>query len=138
LKGSATDSIHDLATGGSVDWLGYTVSLKPGSPVVEIAERAWQILAMRLAAAHLKPDSPIRAAQIIQGWLAYRGPCFPFPDQLLVVRRVRQIAAEQAFDEVPHETRLIEIWNAAHARWHRVFDQELLLLEDRLKSIAKP
>lgn len=137
LKSSAQASIHDLGAGESVDWLGYTICLDGGEPCIRIADRAWRRLRIRLMEEHLKPAPPIRAIQAIQGWLGYLGPCYRYEDRATILDRVRDIAAQEAFDELPAPEELGQWWCAAHARWHRVYQQEQATLSHRLSLIRQ-
>lgn len=136
LKGSADAAVYDLSAGQSVDWLGYRVCLAGGVPAVRVAERAWRRLGWHLEKAHLLPASPVRATQIVRGWLAYLGPCFAWEDRRAVLARVRQTAGALAFDEIPGDRDLLRGWRAAHARWHRVRSRELRSLPHRLQRVC--
>ena len=137
LKGSPDSSIHDLAAGDGVEWLGYRVWLEAGRPVVGIGEKAWDRLDAALAKAHLLPAAPIRATRIIRGWLDYLGPCFSHTDRRAVLGRLRQLAMKFAFDEIPGDGPLEQIWSAAHARWARLYDDEAAKLPSRLRRLRQ-
>lgn len=133
LKESVEEAVVDLRNGQALDWLGYHVRTHgDGIPSVEIGERAWWKLEEHLAEAHLHPDAPLRAHEIVLGWLTYLAPAFAAEDPPAVVERVRRVAAAAAFDELPRCSELIGAWSAAHARWHRVRERETQLLGQRL------
>ncbi len=119
LKGSVATGVLDLSAGATTDWLGYRIGLEDGTPVVRISERAWQKLSDRLSAAYLTPLPPIRAEQIIRGWLGYLGPCYAYENRAIAIDRVRDIASQLVFDEIPCAGELERFWSAAHARRQR-------------------
>lgn len=137
LKGSLDSSVCDLAAGQSMTWLGYRVGLEGGQPAVRVADHAWNQLQVRLVKAHLLTASPLRACQIVRGWLGYLGPCFPHEDRHAVVERLRQVAADLAFDEIPGESELLKIWNAAHARWSGLYARQAATLPHRVQRVRE-
>jgi hypothetical protein len=137
LKSSARDSLHDLSSGEAVDWLGYRIGLSRGEPSIRIADRAWKRLRMHFEEAHCKPAPPLRAVEIIRGWLGYLGPCYSHEDKGTILDRVREMAAVQAFDELPSVQELESWWSAAHARWQRLRVREENLLPDRVRIIRQ-
>jgi RNA-directed DNA polymerase len=137
LKGSRDSSIHDLSSGNWVDWLGYRIGLEAGRATVRVGERAWSRLGFQLAKAHLLPASPIRATQIIRGWLTYLGPCLAHEDRPAVLARLRKTASVFAFDEIPDHRQLGGIWSAAHARWSRLSAAEAAKLPSRLQRLGR-
>ncbi|MGA2439592.1 MAG: reverse transcriptase domain-containing protein [Tepidisphaeraceae bacterium] len=137
LKGSAETSIFNLGGGATIEWLGYHIALDNGIPVIRIAERAWPRLALRLAAAYLTPIPPLRAELIIRGWLGYLGPCFEFEDRPAVVSRVRSIASDLAFEEIPSDAELMAVWRAAYRRWKKVQQHAADVLPHRLYLIRQ-
>jgi hypothetical protein len=129
LKGNEATAIVDLSRGQSADWLGYQLSYKADDLVCRIAERAWGALPLRLEHAHSKPCSPLVANQVIEGWIDQLGPCFRYEHADDVIGRVRGIAADLAFDEIPTNQELRQRWRAAFDRW--------CVVRDRIRSAKK-
>jgi len=117
LKGGTGNGIFDPDANQSVTWLGYRLYRRSNGLGVHIADRGWRRLQQNLFAAHYKPASPIRAIQIIEGWLNYFGPCYDFEDHRDVLGRLKEEAAKQGFDELPSRCSLNEFWQRAYARW---------------------
>jgi hypothetical protein len=107
----------DLSAGGSIQWLGYQITRGAGGVEINIADRAWNKLSDNLQEAHLRPAPPIRAAQTVQGWLQYIGPCVEFEDRQGILDRVYTVAETLAFNELPPANELIEIMDDAQSRW---------------------
>lgn len=123
LKGDETTAIQEISRGENVDWLGYRVSLERDDLICQIADRAWNALAIRLEHVHTKPCSPLVANEIIAGWFDQLGPCFRHEHTDDVVCRLRSIAADLSFDEVPTNQELRQRWRAAFVRWNAIRDQ---------------
>lgn len=118
LKGQrAVDAMHDLRKGAAVDWLGFRLSRGDNALTVKIADRAWSRLADRLVLAHDQPNSPLLANAVINGWIRQMAPCYNFEDQTAVLRKLRDLANEQAFDEIPRLQALRFHWQQARDRW---------------------
>ena len=132
LKPEPNGNVHDLRAGGSVQFLGFNLSLAAGDVVIHISQKSWDRLSARLAKAHLSDNAPLKARAIVRGWIGQMAPTYAFEDCAAVVRRIREMAEAQAFDEIPTESELRTIWSAAHARWHRLCSHEAALLPSRL------
>jgi hypothetical protein len=128
LAGSPEDGICDIAAGDSLRWLGYQIENQGPQVAVRIAEKAWSRLTEHMAEAHLHPSAPLRAARSVEGWLAYLGPTFADEDTNAVLARVRAMAAEQAFEEIGSDRRLMAIWHASHRRWQKVAAEQKSML----------
>ena len=113
LKLGCESAIHDLRKGSSVDWLGFRVNKGEQGLETRIADRAWRRLEEYLILAHEKPDSPIRAAATIGGWIDQMGPCYPFVKRPRVCERLVALAAKQGFDEVPTRNVILSRWRRA-------------------------
>jgi hypothetical protein len=137
LKPCADHGINDIQAGCSVTWLGFLLRREETNLAIRVGEQAWNDLTEGLSEAHLHSASPLRATQVVSGWLQEIGPCFAFEDREAVMQRIREIAGSLAFDEIPGPGRLIEIWSAAHARWKRLYDHEVELLPHRLHLISR-
>jgi len=136
LKGVAAESVYDLTAGQSIEWLGFLMRREQDRLAIRIGEKAWDRLGWRLAKAHLMPASPLRAVQIVRGWVDAMGPCFPFEDRDAAMRRVQDTAARLAFDEIPSSEGLLRRWGASHARWNRLYAEQCALLPSRLHALA--
>lgn len=132
LKLEPNGNVHDLRHGGSVQLLGFTLSLEAGEVAIRIGEKSWDRLSAGLAKANLSDNAPLRARAIVEGWIEQMAPTYAFEDCAAVVRRLRETAEAQAFDEIPTESELRTIWSTAHARWHRLYSHEAALLPSRL------
>ncbi|MFI5378538.1 MAG: reverse transcriptase domain-containing protein [Tepidisphaerales bacterium] len=146
LARSAGTPLKPLVDGGLVDltaagqklvWLGFELSLERGEPAIRIAERAWQRLALRLAAAQAQPLSPLAARQIVKGWLQQLGPCLEFEETELVISRVLDVCQQQGFDEMPLFTELAGIWESEFKRWQRIREDQRQRLPQRLRLIRE-
>lgn len=122
LKGNEKTAVQDLSRGEHADWLGYRVSFARDDLVCGISDRAWSALAIRLEHAHTKPCSPLVANQVIVGWFDQLGPCFRHEHSDDVVGRLRSIAADLAFDEIPTNRELRQRWRSAFDRWNAIRD----------------
>ena len=87
LKLGCDSAIYDLREGSSVDWLGFA-STRANKAWRPDRYRAWTRLEEYLILAHEKPDSPIRAAATIGGWIDQMGPCYPFVRRPRVCERL--------------------------------------------------
>lgn len=70
--------------------------------------------------AHEKPNSPIRAAETIKGWIDQLGPCWPFINRKRTYERLARLAAEQAFDEIPSREAFTSRSRRAYDRWREI------------------
>lgn len=117
LKGTEATAVSDLGAGATVDWMGFTLEKPARGLAARIGARSWDSLHERLALCHAGRDAPLRAVATIRGWLGQRGPCYAWTDRPAALRRVGEIAAELAFDEVDGPTVLEATWHEAHDRW---------------------
>ncbi|MEO8164701.1 MAG: reverse transcriptase domain-containing protein [Betaproteobacteria bacterium] len=123
LKGDEETAIQDLSRGENTDWLGYRLSFHKDDLICRISDRDWTTLALRLEDAHDKPCSPLVANLIVAGWIDQLGPCFRSEHTDDVIARVRSIAADLAFDEIPTDRDLRNRWQAAVDRWNAIRDE---------------
>ncbi len=118
LKGSPEKSIVDLREG--VDWLGYSIRRTPSCVEYRILERSWDRLERKFNVANTKSNSPLRAIETVEGWLAQKGPCYDWVNRDEAVRRIGQIASDQGFEELPPIAELLEQWLDANKRWNEL------------------
>lgn len=126
LKGSRATSIRSMQAGATANWLGYLISYRDDRPRVDISQSNWRSLASKLEECHKKANAPLGANRTILGWLDQLGPCLPTASKREVFSRIRKIAGELAFDEVPSHEELKEWWERSHVRWTRM--QRVVLL----------
>jgi ribonuclease HI/retron-type reverse transcriptase len=120
LKGTPEKAIVDLNCGRHVNWLGYRIT-KDGSRIVaHIRSRAWNNLSGKLALAHHKPQSPLRAYQTVLGWVDQQGPSYSQAEAPRAYARVISLAHQQAFDELPSLEEFQQRWESAHIRYIRL------------------
>jgi len=100
-------------------WLGFGIRLNPENDglTFRLTERNWSRLKDRPASAHRVPDAVLRAPDILLGWLYSLGPAFDHENREAIVSRVISLANEQAFEELPSRTVLLEEWERGHTRW---------------------
>jgi hypothetical protein len=120
LKGSPSSAVRDLSGGDQADWLGFHLCRREGGLEVRLAERSWRQLTDHLAVAHTRPNPPLRAVEVIAGWVEQLGPCYPWTDPREAYARVAATARELAFDEIPTREEFLGRWRTAHRRWERM------------------
>jgi len=116
----ATDTVYRLAQGDIAQWLGFEIGAGTDCLEVRVGEGSWEQFQEHLTMAHTKPDAPLRAIAIIEGWVSQLGATYPFSDRKNTCQRIASIAHQQCFDEIPSEDRLLELWQRAYARWSKL------------------
>ncbi len=137
LKGGTTAGVRNLAAGEQVDWLGYRITTHHGVPVVRLAPVALDQLAMRLDEHHRDPMGPLRVLQTLKGWIDQVGPCVAAEGARALAGRVRAVAIDAGFDELPSEDRLTQVASASSARWVKTLKKvkkQLPWLREELKA----
>ena len=124
LKLGSASAIRDLRAGQVAEWLGYRIRSTGNELVYDVADRSWQSLTLKLELAHEKPLAPLVALDTIAGWVAQLGPGYAERKVAGTYTRVRQIAREQGFEEVPRLKDFHTNWLAAHNRWLEVWNEE--------------
>ena len=114
----ATEAV-DMQADAAITWLGYQLQREGEDLAVRLTARAWEHLGGSLSATQELPQASSRALRSIQGWLNYLAPCYPYADHQSVYARLRQLAHQCAFDELPDDQWLRECWQPAYARWQR-------------------
>lgn len=110
---SASCNMFDLANGQAIEWLGYLLRQERGHLAMRIADTAFAKLEEHLSEAHFRTHAPIRAREIIRGWLIQVAPCFAFENVEAVSRRIRHTAELYAFDEIDSSAELVRYWRTA-------------------------
>ena len=95
------------------------------------------VIGVRLSKAHLLPGSPLRAVQIINGWLDQLGPTLHFEDQTAVLSQIRATTRRFAFGELPSDAQLLERWQTVHDRWCSSYAGQAAALPQRLPVIRQ-
>ena len=124
LKIGPAGAIRDLRAGQVAEWLGYRISHTGSEIVYDIADRSWKSLVLKLELAHEKPLAPLVALDTVAGWVAALGPAYAERKVAGTYTRVRQIAREQGFEEIPPLKNFHTSWRAAHDRWLGVWSEE--------------
>jgi retron-type reverse transcriptase len=118
LKGSPETTTHSLDR-EPANWLGFLVSESCGLEV-HLAERSWNSLAADLRIAHSKANAPLRAVEAIRGWVSQQGACYSWTDIPKAYSRIRAMAHSQAFEEIPSQEEIHDLWHRAHTRWSEI------------------
>jgi len=121
LKGTPLTTIRELDRGESANWLGFRIAHSGAGKGMEfhLTEKSWLSLEHKLALAHTEPDAPIRAVEIIEGWTAQQGPCYPQLQLHDAYAKISRTALRYGYDEIPSPEEIDTDWRAAHARWCR-------------------
>lgn len=116
LKAS-DEAIRDLNNNDKADWLGFRITKGDDGLEVRISAAAWSALETGLKLAHKKPAAPLRATQIVGGWIDQLGPCFRHEDKDQVLFRISDVASRMSFRELPEAEELRGRWSGAYLRW---------------------
>ena len=117
LKECEADAVRDLAGGESVTWMGFAIGGTPEGLKYGVTGAAWDSLAEKFAAAHGRANSPLVAYAAIEGWVQDKAQCYPEADRGAAYARMKSLAQEEGFDEVPAPRRVERAWQLAYARW---------------------
>lgn len=120
LKGTMVTAVRDLSGGETIDWLGYRLRKGKEGLEVEMTERPWRSLEEAFRLAHHHDDAPLRAYDIVVGWISQQGPCLPWTNPQGAYARVKATALSYAFEELPPQGEFLAIWRQAHEDWQRV------------------
>jgi hypothetical protein len=123
LKQTATSATTVLSTADSADWIGFRIIAGAHRLEFFIGDRAWERLSEQLARTHLAADAPLRANDIVRGWIGQMGPCYSREDRPETYRRIHDTARELAFEEIPGVPELRSLWQASNARWSKCREQ---------------
>ena len=121
LKGTTETTVHDLSAGERVRWLGYELTRGDEDLQAHLPDDspAWSKLADGLRLAHETSCAPLRAREMIVGWIAALGPSYDHVDRGAAHARITRMARELAYEEVPDGQEVEVLWADAHARWGR-------------------
>jgi retron-type reverse transcriptase len=126
LKGTPGKSIRDLFAGQEADWLGFLIRWGEKGLQYRIGETSWKDLGVNLALLHEEENAPIRAFDLIRGWVSQQGPCYPWMDTIQTYARITEVSQNQGFEEIPSLERIQRLWQRAYARWYKLRKSFLL------------
>ena len=106
----------DLAKGGKVQLLGFTLSKRGDGLHLDLGKEAWGRLGAALAEAHEAEDPTENARTVISGWIQAYGPAFGSErDDVLI--RVLETAGEYGFRETHFLENLKRRGESSWERW---------------------
>lgn len=105
----------------SLDLLGFDLSVRNNQVRFNIREQAWQKLTTSLDEAHLAPDPPVRAQEIVLGWIDAASPTLDRGDCLL--RRLFRHLAATGFKETFSRESLRGWVRTSHDTWHETLQK---------------
>tara|TARA_R110002072_G_scaffold289831_2_gene457099 strand:+ start:33824 stop:35695 length:1872 start_codon:yes stop_codon:yes gene_type:complete len=127
LKAAVEDSVFAMATMDTpVEALGYGFRVKDGILDTTVSASGWDHLEDHFVELHRDVDAPLRAAEVISGWLAQNGPCLSAERKGEhvggIVRRLRRCGLQ----EWPDEAQVSRFYVEALHRHTPVVDAESL------------
>jgi retron-type reverse transcriptase len=117
---------------GQLEWLGFELCRPQQDVELRTSFGELDCLKGDLQKLHEKADAPIRAAQVIDGWIAARGPSYEFDDRATVVSLLANISHECGFDQPPGSKRLFSLWRKGRGR----FVTQLNLRREQYRRLA--
>ena len=120
LKHPIGKSIVDLSAGGVVQWLGFQIRKKQEEIQVNLTEDSWEQLEEHLHLSHEKPNSPLRAQWIVEGWLDQTGPALQGEKPSRLISRILSLARTYAIEEMPSRAELLQCLDRAQVRWQQI------------------
>jgi hypothetical protein len=114
LKGE--DGVKDLAHGDVAHLLGFSLWWEGETLHLEVEPETLDALKKRLGRAHVTPNPPRTALEVVQGWIEAYAPAFEDGD----VSHVLAIVARSGFREGISQELLKEWWQEAWNRWQDV------------------
>jgi RNA-directed DNA polymerase len=137
IKETAVSPVADLASGQTVQWLGFRIGLEAGKPVLRLTEKAWDGLLEGFTQANLSPCSPLRAQAVVRGWIDQIGPCYEAEDRGAVAARIVEAGVQHGFSELPLVDDLVGFWQRSHARWAKLRQMEVQRLAGRIGNVFR-
>lgn len=116
LKGTVLTSIRNLASGQSIDWLGYQVHREDSILTARINQKSWDKLEDHLQLAWEAPIPTLAANETIRGWISQQGACYREAEVSRVYSEVSRLAELQGFLEIPEHRELALLWSRAYDR----------------------
>jgi hypothetical protein len=101
---------------------------------MKIAKRSWARLRNHFEMAHKKPDSPLRAIDVVNGWIDQLGPVYEHVNRSRECARIEKLAAEYGFDEIPCRSALRFRWMQAQMRWKRLTGSSDQIVQDEYEK----
>ena len=120
LKGSPSLAIRDLSSGEHATWLGFDITSGRDGLEMRLTDKTWNSLRQQLELTHTETNSPLKANEVLSGWIDQLGPCYSWCDRQAVYARLESIAQELAYDENPTREALEYRWKGAYGRWHTI------------------
>lgn len=104
-----------------MEWLGYCMKYDTqGKFRIHPSETFIEEFREKLLHAQSQPHAPLRARQILQGLLNHLGPCYRSQNPKKLIRQIRSIAIEFAFEEIQSAKELGVMWRTSWARWKKL------------------
>ena len=116
LKGTALSSICDLATGQSVNWLGYQIRRNEAGLEVSINQRSWDKLEDHLRLAWEAPIPSLAVNETIRGWISQQGATYQESTVAEAYREISRLTRTQGFQEIPERREVALLWSRAYDR----------------------
>lgn len=116
LKGTSLSTIHDLATGQSVDWLGYQIRRNETGLNVDINQRSWDRLEDHLRLAWEAPIPSLAVNETIRGWISQQGATYQESAITAIYRAISRLACTHGFQEIPERHEVALLWSRAYDR----------------------
>ncbi len=116
LKGTVLTTLSDLASGQSVDWLGYQIHREESGLRASISQRSWDKLEDHLQLAWEAPIPALAANETIRGWISQQGACYREAEVPAVCSDISRLAEAQGFLETPEHRELVLLWSRAFDR----------------------
>lgn len=116
LKGTSETSIRDLATGKSIDWLGYQIQRDESGLQASICPKSWDKLEDNLKLAWESPIPSLAANDTIRGWISQQGATYQESKLSDVYLEISRLASLCGFQEIPTSQEVACIWSTAYDR----------------------
>ena len=139
IKGTPETTIHDLSSGNeTIDWLGFQIRRHSNRLKVTISDKAWWQLEDSLVNAWEKLIPSLEANASIEGWISQMGATYDEGCIESVYRRIRSLASQYGFDEIPDMPSLLRWWHKAFLRdWVRVRREECVRIVRMVRSSGR-
>ena len=99
-----------LHQGDSIEWLGYEIGKGERDLRVVHKKDSLDNLEDALIFAHEEPRAPLRANEIILGWISQQGAAYGERIASETLERIRILAKHQSFEDIPVFAELKEAW----------------------------
>ena len=106
--------VVDLSTGEAAHLLGFTLRQERDQIHYGIGSATWDYLIHYLSGAHVEPNPPLTAQEVVLGWVNALGPAFEDGD----AAEVLTIAAQYGFREISLKE-IRQRWKESWIRWQK-------------------